>query len=159
MNKGIFIKVILIISVLSLSGCVTKGPMESFFGPIETPNYAELLKGSVIESDEIVISASEGTSAVGIRAIGGAVIATDERLIFAQWSTNLLKYSTVYSVDYSNIKSYGMCSPLASTLSLIGKVFCVQEENAETQFATQQVDSLMYQIKKRNPTAIRSDLD
>ncbi|WP_428680543.1 hypothetical protein [Photobacterium sanguinicancri] len=131
--------------------------MESLYGPIETPNYTELLKGSVIDSDEKMISASEGTSTVGIRAIGGAVLVSDKRVFFAQWSTDLLKYYTVYSVKYDDIKSYGMCSPLASTVSLIGKVFCVNDGTEEILFATEQVDSIIYEIKRHNPLAKRDD--
>lgn len=154
--KG-FIKVWVVFITLLISGCVTRGPMESFYGPIETPNYTELLRGSVINDDEKIISASEGTSAVGMRAIGGAVLVSDKRVFFAQWSTDLLKYYTVYSVNYNDIKSYGMCSPLASTVSLIGKVFCVNDGTEEVLFATEQVDSILYEIKRHNSLAKRED--
>lgn len=161
MVKVKVIKIFISISLLLLLGCSSRGPMESFFGPIETPNYSTLLIGTVVEKNETIISASEGTAGVKIgnssffqELIGGAVLSTESRLIFAEWSTDLLQYHTVYSINYADIVSYQKCKPLSSTLGLSNDVFCIEDGKNEFVFATKQVHSIFYQIKKKNPLAI-----
>ncbi|WP_133151568.1 hypothetical protein [Enterovibrio norvegicus] len=147
----------LLLSVVLLSGCATRGPMQSLFGPIATPNYLELLRGNIIENDENIISYSEGTSTEWIGILGGAVIQTDTRILFAQWDTDTLTYSTIYSVNISDIETYGKCKPAATTMGLLANVFCVNDGVEETVFGTKKASAILYQIKTLNPKAVRID--
>ncbi|EMV4499038.1 hypothetical protein IG558_17590 [Vibrio cholerae] len=143
-----FKKWMFLICILSLVGCSNQGPMKSGFGPVETPKYIELLKKDLIASDESVLVYSESVFAEGLYGYFGALILTDQQLIFSEWDNNSYEYRPIYSTLLVDIVDVEECNPLAASISLIGKVFCVYTEGKSVSFATEKYKQYLYLIDK-----------
>ncbi|MBM7036779.1 PH domain-containing protein [Vibrio ulleungensis] len=150
-------KILVVMFIALLSGCGSSGPMQSFYGPIATPQYIDIVKNGLLEDSEEVKLVGEASSSKDQRVSGGAIIVTDTRILFATWNRKTLKYDPLASIPFIDIESYGSNPSLSVPLALVGWSFHITTEHATYEFASKQMDSLYYFIRKSNPNAVLVD--
>ncbi|WP_041061627.1 GRAM domain-containing protein [Vibrio owensii] len=143
-----FKKWMFLICILSLVGCSNRGPMKSGFGPVETSKYIELLERDLVSSNESILVYSESMFTEELYAYSGALILTDQQVIFAEWDNDSYEYRPIYSTLLNDIVEVEQCNPLAATISLIGQVFCVYTDEESVSFATEKYKQFLYLIEK-----------
>ena len=140
-----------------LTGCSSRGPMQSFYGPAETPQYSQIMESVLYNNEQKIEFVADATSMPEYRMIGGAITITPKSFMFAQWNGSSLTYNPVVQFDFNEIENYGSYPTLNVPLGLIGKAFYIKSGKNTYYFASGQLDSVFYYIKSKNKNAIRID--
>ena len=94
--------------VLNLMACSSSGPMKSFYGPVNTSSFELMVKQQVLnKNEELVLARKAQRTDDGLfeLQIGGALILSDKRVVFARWTIDGYRYVIQDSYDYDEISS------------------------------------------------------
>ena len=150
-------KVILFL-ILTLAGCSTRGPMHSFYGPADTPDYTKIMEATLYKNKGEIDFVANALFMIEHRHLGGAITVSSGNLLFSQWNIDSLKYNPVFDIPISKIETYGHhIAFFTIPISLIGRTFYIKSGNDIYYLASNQMDSIYYYIRNANKSAIRLD--
>lgn len=150
-------KILFSFLLLSLAGCSSRGPMQSLYGPAETPGYTEIMESRLYRNKEEIDFVATAYSRVEYRGLRGAITITSESIGFAQWNIDAMSYNPVFKIPINQIEMYGRYMTLNVPVGLFTRTFYIQAENKTYYLSSEQMDSVYYYIQSINKNAIRVD--